>query len=528
MTMQSFKGLLTWVIGTAVVLVVLAIVIVDLVSKSIIDDAAARDRHEAFLRAAATISRIIRQSGDVHNVRAMERIAQDILELRPGLRRLSFFDMTQPGAPLIWSSDPELASGTLTPHEVSELSAGRSASYLDASMNDHAWIFTEPIMMDGQITGALRGRFSVAKFDHIIEQEQARARLIAIGMVGVTCLAFFALIQRQVHRPIHRLLDAMRLAEAGDLMSRTSLVGPADLQEVSRQFNQMLDRVRAAVEEKERLLGEIRDFNNTLTTRIAKAKEELQQTHAMLVEARIEAERNEKLAALGELSAVMAHELGNPLNAISGHLQLLANTNEKREFQRHLAILKSETDRMVRTIQTLLESTRLRAQMIPLDLNAIIRDVVTVMTSTMEGRKITIKASLSPRLPEVLGDIQALHGLVFNLITNAVYAMPYGGELDVSTTAVMSGDIDGVLLLQGSPQLKTGAVRFSVRDTGVGIAPDVLLRIFEPFFTTRQRAGGTGLGLTICQRTVSAHGGRLAVRSTVGQGTQFTVDLPLA
>lgn len=311
-------------------------------------------------------------------------------------------------------------------------------------------------------------------------------------------------------------------------MSRASLVGPVDLQEVSRQYNQMLDHVRAAVDEKERLLGEIRDFNDTLSTRIAKAKEELQQTHAMLVEARIEAERNEKLAALGELSAVMAHELGNPLNAISGHLQLLANTNEKREFQRHLAVLKSETDRMVRTIQTLLESTRLRPQMIPLDLNAIIRDVVTVMTSTMEGRKITIKASLLPRLPEVLGDIQALHGLVFNLITNAVYAMPYGGELDVSTTAVMSGDIDGVLVLQGSPQLKTGAVRFSVRDTGVGIAQDVLLRIFEPFFTTRQRAGGTGLGLTICQRTVSAHGGRLAVRSAVGQGTQFTVDLPLA
>lgn len=526
--MQSFKGLLTWVIGMAVVLVVLAIVTVNLVSKLIIDDAAAQDRHEAFLRATATISRIIHQSGDVHNVKAMERTAQDILELRPGLRRLSFFDMTQSGAPLIWSSDPEHASEPLTTHEVSELSAGRSASHFDASTNDHAWIIAAPIMRDGKITGALRGRFSVAKFDKIAEQEQAQARLIAIGMVGVTCLAFFALIQRQVHRPIHRLLEAMRRAEAGDLMSQAALVGPVDLQEVSRQFNQMLDRVRAAVDEKERLLGEIRDFNDTLTTRIAEAKGELQQAHAMLVEARIETERNEKLAALGELSAVMAHELGNPLNAISGHLQLLAKTNEKGEFQRHVTILKSETDRMVRTIQTLLESTRLRAQMIPLDLNTIIRDVVTVMTSTMEGRKITIKTSLSPRLPDVLGDTQALHGLVFNLLKNATHAMPHGGNLDVTTTEVMSGDIDGVLVLQGSPQLKTGAVRFSVRDTGVGIAQDVLLRIFEPFFTTRQSAGGTGLGLTICQRTVSAHGGRLAVRSAVGQGAQFTVDLPLA
>jgi two-component system NtrC family sensor kinase len=528
MIRQSFRGLLAWMIVTAVVLVTLSIVSVNLVSKLIIDAAAARDRHEAFLRATATMNRIVQQSGDVRHVRAIERMAQDILELRPGLRRLSFFDLTKPEAPIIWSSDPEQAPKFLTPHEVSELSAGRSASYFDATTDDHAWIIVAPIMMGGQITGALRGRFSVAKFDRIAEQEQARAGLVAIGMVGVTCLAFFALVQRQVRRPIHRILEAMRRAEAGDLTSRASLVGPIDLQAIAIQFNQMLDRIRVAVDEKERLLGEIRDLNDTLTARIAEAKEELQQTHAILVEARIKAERNEKLAALGELSAVMAHELGNPLNAISGHLQLLAQTNEKREFQRHLAILKSETDRMVRTIHTLLESTRLRAQMIPLELNVIIQDIVTVMMSTLEDRKITIKASLSPRLPEVLGDPQALHGLVFNLITNAVHAMPRGGELEITTARVKSDDVDGILVVQGSPQLEAGAVRLSVRDTGVGIPPDVLLRIFDPFYTTRQSAGGTGLGLTICQRTVSAHGGRLAVRSAVGQGTQFTVDLALA
>jgi signal transduction histidine kinase len=127
-----------------------------------------------------------------------------------------------------------------------------------------------------------------------------------------------------------------------------------------------------------------------------------------------------------------------------------------------------------------------------------------------------------------LGDPQALHGLVFNLITNAVHAMPHGGELEITTAKVKSGDVDGILVVQGSPQLEAGAVRLSVRDTGVGISPDVQLRIFDPFYTTRQSVGGTGLGLTICQRTVSAHGGRLAVRSAAGQGAQFTVDLAFA
>jgi len=320
----------------------------------------------------------------------------------------------------------------------------------------------------------------------------------------------------------------MRRAESGDLTSRASLYGAIDIQEITLQFNQMLDRVQAAVDEKELLIGEIRSLNDTLKERIVEGKEELQQTHAVLVEARIKAERNEKLAALGEFSAVMAHELGNPLNVISGHLQLLAPTNEKGEFQRHLDIIKSETDRMVKTIHTLLESTRVRGQMIPLDLSAIIQAIVAVMMSTLEDRKITLNASLSPRLPEVLGDPQALHGLVFNLITNAIHAMPRGGELEISTTEVSGSDVTGTLVVQGSPQLEAGAVRLSVRDTGVGISPDVQLRIFEPFYTTRQNAGGTGLGLTICQRTVSAHGGRLTVRGAVGQGAQFIVDFVLA
>jgi two-component system, NtrC family, sensor kinase len=527
MVMKSFKGLLSLVIVTAIALIVLTIATVHLVDRSVIEDAAAEDRHQAFLLAATAVSRIISQSGDIHDVNALEAAVHDVLTLRPGLRRLSVFDARQDNGALIWSSDSEGAPKSLTPHELTEVRAGRLASYFDTSSSDRVWVIAAPITMNGQIIGALRGHFSVAKFDRIAEQEQAQAGLIAIAMVAVTCLAFFILIQRQVHRPIHRLLAAMHRAEAGDLTGRVSLIGPRDLQEVLRQFNRMLDRVRTAMDDKEKLLEEIRDFNGTLTTRIGEAKQELQQTHAMLVEARIQAERNEKLAALGELSAVMAHELGNPLNSISGHLQLALKEAPQQEHHRHLTIIRSEIDRMVAIIQHILESTRLHVQSAPVDLNKIIRDIQTLIAPGLSGKRIVFKTDLTEPLPSVAGDQRSLHAMIFNLVMNAVQAMPHGGELAVKTLQAIDDGVDGSVVLRGDAALKKGAVRLILRDTGHGIPSDRLTKIFEPFFTTRQKTGGTGLGLAICHRVVSSIGGRIAVRSAVNQGTSFTVDLPI-
>src|SRR5574338_92928 len=258
MANRSLKTLLAWVIITAAGLIVLTIAVVDLVDELVVDEIAARDRHSAFLRATAAMSRSIQTSGARPSLASIERTAKDILDLRPGLRRLSFFDITRAGGPLLWSSDSGQAPETLPASELAEIAAGRSTSYFDDSTEDRAWMITAPVLSDGQVIGALRGRFSVEKFDRITEQERERARLIAVAMVGLTCLVFFMVIQRQVHQPIHRLLDAMRRAEAGDLTSRTLPAGPADLQEVSQQFNRMLDRVRQVMEDKERLLGEIR------------------------------------------------------------------------------------------------------------------------------------------------------------------------------------------------------------------------------------------------------------------------------
>ncbi|HZH48765.1 MAG TPA: ATP-binding protein [Nitrospira sp.] len=528
MRARWFEGILIWVVITGIVLVGLAILLIHVLDRQIIEQAAARNMHAEFLRAASSVSRIISKSGNIHNVNALEEAFEDIFELRPGIRRLSVYEISPQASLLVHSSDLETVPKTLNETELGEIKAGRSLAEFDSLTSDRAWLITAPIFLEGQVIGALRGRFSLWKYDRLIQQESQLAQDVGVGAVILTSLVFLALIRIKVHRPIGELLRAMRRAETGDLTSQAPLNGPADIQEVSKQFNRMLDRVREGVAAREELLGKIRGFNEILTKRVAETRNDLQRANTMLVEARIQTERAEKLAALGELSAVVAHELGNPLNSISGHLQLLMKEADPKEGQRHLAIIRSEIDRMVTIIQHILESTRLQVQSVPVDLNQLIRDIQKLIAPGLSEKKhIVLKMELDESLPCVAGDPRALHGMIFNLVTNAIQAMPAGGELSVKSFQPVDERVEGMIIIQGDASLKKGTVRLKLSDTGQGIPSDRLIKIFEPFFTTRQNMGGTGLGLAICHRVVSSLGGRMVVQSVVGQGSCFTIDLPV-
>lgn len=527
MRVRWFEGILVWVMIAAISLVGLAIILLHALDRQIIEQTAARNMPVEFLGAASTVGRAIAKSGNIHNVNALEEAFDYILRLRPGIRRLSVYETSAHTGVLIHSGEQDEAPKVLSDNDLVEINAGRTVVTFDSSTSDRAWLITAPIIIEGRIIGALRGRFSLSKYDGLIRQESQLAQDVGLGAVIVTSLVFLVLIRVKVHRPIGELLCSMRRVEAGDLTSPAPLKGPADIQEVSQQFNRMLDRVREAIAEKERLLEEIQGFNDILTKRVAETKEELHRANLMLVEARIQTERTEKLAALGELSAVVAHELGNPLNSISGHLQLaLKDVNGKKNL-RHLTIIRSEIDRMVMIIQHILESTRLRVQSVPVTLNETIRDIERLIAPNLAGKQIVLKIELAEPLPCVAGDQRSLHGMIFNLVTNAIQAMPEGGELTVQTLQAFSDAGEGTLILRGDAALVNGAVRLIVRDTGHGIPSDRLGKIFEPFFTTRHKGGGTGLGLAICHRVVSFVGGQMTVRSLVGQGTCFTIDLPI-
>jgi signal transduction histidine kinase len=230
-------------------------------------------------------------------------------------------------------------------------------------------------------------------------------------------------------------------------------------------------------------------------------------------------EQAEKLASIGQLTAGLAHEIGTPLNIISGNaeyaLMHMAETDPRRA---ELKGIIRETDRIAGLIRRLLDYARPKPLMVePLDLNALVRDTAGVLARQAENAGVRMRLDLDEKLPPVPGDRGQLEQVLINLGLNAIQAMPQGGTLTLGTRRTNRRT-------RGGPSRPMAAV--VAADTGVGIPAKDRAEIFRPFFSTKPAGEGTGLGLAVCQRIVSDHGGDIRVRSRPGRGTTFTVRLP--
>jgi two-component system, NtrC family, sensor kinase len=248
---------------------------------------------------------------------------------------------------------------------------------------------------------------------------------------------------------------------------------------------------------------------------------QLRQTQQELqtrVEAQLEAERRliqaEKLAAVGEMAAGIAHELNNPLTTVTGFTELvLEDVPEDSESRADLELVLREAKRARDVVRRLLDfSRRSESERTRVDLNELMGDVLSLTNHLMHTSGVQLDVTLGKSLPWVSVDRNQMKQVFLNLFHNAIQSMPAGGQLFIRT---------------GSRQ-RDGRkwVTASIKDTGAGITPEHRERIFEPFFTTKSAQGGTGLGLSITYGIVADHGGEIEVESEVGQGTCFTVWLP--
>jgi len=224
----------------------------------------------------------------------------------------------------------------------------------------------------------------------------------------------------------------------------------------------------------------------------------------------------DRLALLGEMSAGLAHEIRNPLGAIKSAVQYLESQEQAGEGRDFLGIIHAEVDRLDRVVSKFLDYARPSGgTFAPFDLNDAIRKTLKLLRTGEIPEEIALELTLAERLPFVSGDIDQLRQVVINLVLNAIQAMEGEGRLELITEhAVSSSGTDD------------GHVVFRVRDSGPGIPADVRAKLFAPFFSTRD--AGTGLGLAICRRVVEAHGGRVGVRSQLGEGAEFSVHLPVS
>ncbi len=230
----------------------------------------------------------------------------------------------------------------------------------------------------------------------------------------------------------------------------------------------------------------------------------------------------DRLALLGQMAAGLAHEIRNPLGAIKGAAQLLAEPgpDEKadpasREF---IGIILEEVDRLNRVVGNVLDLARPGGgAVVPIDVNGVVRRTIQILSAEPSGERVEIQQRLVPDLPRVAIDPEQLRQVLMNLVKNALQAVSESGRVTVSTRVRF-----GRGTRSGKPE---GAfVEVTVADTGPGISQKALDKLFLPFFTTKER--GTGLGLAISQRIVQGAGGRIEVRSFEGKGSTFTVVLP--
>ena len=335
---------------------------------------------------------------------------------------------------------------------------------------------------------------------------------LALSILGLFIVWLgYLLHSRYVVRPVKTLAHTAHLLAAGDLSARADTHSRTEIGVLYRSFNDMADTIQRHERDLSQLTQELERRVEDRTRSLEQAYSSLQRTQQDLV-------RVERLATLGQIATTVNHEIKTPLNALYINLQLLkrrVRTSIPSESAGHteIAHLIAVIDREVLRISSYLDEFVKYARFPAshprrADANRIVDEVMDMFTQKAEEAGVRIKASLDNRLPPLLLDERKIVQALVNLCANALDAMPAGGTLSLETR---EEDDCGII---------------EVSDTGSGIHPEDQERIFTPFFTRKET--GLGFGLAIVQRIAEDHGGSVSCISQPGQGSTFTLRLPIA
>ncbi len=332
--------------------------------------------------------------------------------------------------------------------------------------------------------------------------------LMLLAIISITLMTYF-LFRHMVYKPIDSLLLAMSKAEEGDLAAEVEPAAPYEIGLLTSRFNRMLGRIRQMTEQLNLEQRRLEDRVHEATAEIADRTGQLEEANLRLFEMQRQLTQLERLAAAGQLAAQFAHEVGTPLNLISGHVQLLrARARDERVIIR-LNIIAGQIERITNIVRSMLDSTRRPLpQLDSVDINSLLAQILDATQPTLMARNVELHTEMSEALPSIDADADQLQQVFINLINNSLDAMPLGGQLSVTTAP----GVDSVVIV--------------LADSGEGIAKDELDLIFDPLFSTKP-GRGTGLGLTIVKQIISEHGGEVEVESEPGRQTVFRITLPL-
>jgi len=361
-----------------------------------------------------------------------------------------------------------------------------------------------------QILGVLDTNLSLAKAD-VQVAESSRRMIVYTGcaLLLIALLSWFS-IWEVVGHPLKGLKRGTERLAAGDLGYQIEVRSTDEIGELASSFNGMSRQLQT--EHNENI-----SWTRTLEERVEQKTKELKRAHEHAL-------HTEKMASIGKMAAVLAHEINNPLSGILTYAKLLrkwtdheemprddAGRNRRQDICDSLDLIASESRRcgdLVKNLLTFSRTTPMNLQ--PANLNQVVDRSLRLVQHQLDLAGIQVQPLLDPDLPPVLCDAAQIEQVLLALVMNALDAMPQGGNLWIVT----------------SFNHEPNHVRIVVRDDGSGIPPEILPRIFEPFLTTKETGRGVGLGLAISHSILERHNGNIEVHSEAGRGTTFTVTLP--
>ncbi len=478
------KLVLTVVLGLAIILVVDGYV-----SLKRQRDLFEADMHHDIRVLGLTMRRLVTDAWRSGGRERAWRVLQDANAVEPAVDLRWVWLDAPPGDPYA----PQVARDKLEP-----VLQGRDVTFMERDQSGQAYFYSYfPAAVEEQRPGALEARESLSgleKFAH-------RALLKIVGLTGSLVLlsggAALLLGVRLIGRPLDQVVQKMRRVGTGDFSGPLLLSGHDELDELAAGLNTMcvqLDEARARV-------------RSETEARIA-ALEQLR--------------HEDRLKTLGRLASGIAHELGTPLNVISGYAGMIAGGSlSASDVAASAETIKAQSERIANIVRRMLDFARRRpSQRTAADLRQLVRQTLDLMAPLARKQNVNLILAGGEGAAIVSADVEQIRQVLLNLITNAVQAMPQGGNVEVAIGPAETCPCEGPT----EPGRRYVCV--SVLDEGEGIAEENLSRIFEPFFTTKAPGKGTGLGLAIAEGIIREHGGWITVESTLGKGSRFCVCLP--
>ena len=344
--------------------------------------------------------------------------------------------------------------------------------------------------------GGIDGSLEIVRLAAAVDRQRqeavvdtaVRLLILVVAIVATTLIA----MQRQILRPVAELTAALR------------------------RFGREQSAAVALPVTRRDELGQVAVAFNDMAAQLGAARQRLQAETDHVVELEQQVRRAATLAVAGRLASAVAHEVGTPLNIISGRAESLLRALPADDPGRvELKTIIDQIDRISRTINSLLDTVRpRRPELQPVRPADVVDALLPLLAHAARQRGVTLETAIAPDAPLMLADPGSLQQVLINLVINALEATPAGARVTVRVAPAVRNGIAGV--------------EIAVADTGAGIPPEHVSRIFEPFFTTKPAGQGTGLGLAICREIIRHHRGDIAVDSKDGVGTTIMAWIPAA